>query len=69
MTMAEKQNNLSFAHRTNIERYRRILETYLTADERRFVERRLNEEQAALEALAPSQPLSPKRPPNPGRPL
>ena len=35
-----------FAHRTNIARYQRILATYLTAEERRFVERRLAEEQA-----------------------
>ena len=29
-----------------------ILATYLTADERRFIERRLSEEQAALQHLA-----------------
>ncbi len=41
-----------FAHRANIAKYQRILATYLTAEERRFVERRLAEEQAALQQLA-----------------
>jgi hypothetical protein len=45
------QNNLSFAHETNIKKYQKILQTHLTTEERRFVERRLNEEQAALEDL------------------
>jgi hypothetical protein len=40
-----------FAHRANIERYRKILATYLTVEERRFVERRLSEEQVALQQL------------------
>jgi hypothetical protein len=38
-----------FGHRANIDRYRKILGTYLSAEERRFVERRLAEEQAALQ--------------------
>ena len=41
-----------FAHRANIARYQKILATYLTAEERRFVERRLAEEQAALQQFA-----------------
>jgi hypothetical protein len=41
-----------FAHRANIERYRKILATYLTAEERRFVEARLAEEHLALQQLA-----------------
>ena len=41
-----------FAHRANITNYQKILATYLTAEERRFVERRLAEEQAALQQLA-----------------
>ena len=41
-----------FAHRANIARYQKILATYLTSEERRFVERRLAEEQAALQQLA-----------------
>lgn len=45
----ELQTKLELAHRANIDRYRRILETYLTDEERDFVELRLAEEQAALE--------------------
>ena len=41
-----------FAHRANIERYRKILATYLIAEERRFVEGRLAEELLALQQLA-----------------
>ena len=41
-----------FVHRANIERYQKILATYLTAEERRFIECRLAEEQAALQQLA-----------------
>jgi len=41
-----------FAHKTNIEKYRRILATHLTAEERRFVERRLDEERKAVDQLA-----------------
>jgi len=39
------------AHRANITRYQKILATYLTVEERRFVERRIGEEQAALNQL------------------
>lgn len=39
------------AHRNNIHRYRRLLKTRLSDLERQFVERRLSEEQAAVEAL------------------
>ena len=41
-----------FAHRANIAKYQKILATYLTAEERRFVEHRLAEEQATLQQLA-----------------
>ena len=41
-----------YAHRANIARYQRILATYLTPEERRFVERRLAEEQVALQQFA-----------------
>jgi hypothetical protein len=41
-----------FSHRANIARYQKILATYLTVEERRFVERRLAEEQAALQQFA-----------------
>ncbi len=40
------------AHRNNIQRYRRLLKTRLTELERHFIERRLKEERAALDALA-----------------
>lgn len=40
-----------FAHRANIARYERILETHLTAQERDFIECRLSEEQEALSRL------------------
>ena len=41
-----------FAHRANIDRYKRILGTHLTNEERHFVERRLAEERTSLEQLA-----------------
>ena len=40
-----------FAHKANMARYQKILATYLTAEERRFIERRMAEEQAALQQL------------------
>lgn len=43
------------AHRDNIERYRRLLETNLTELEREYVERRLWEEQSSLSTLAIKQ--------------
>jgi hypothetical protein len=39
-------------HRQNIERYRRLLETNLTVLEREFIERRITEEESALDRLA-----------------
>jgi hypothetical protein len=39
------------AHRNNMHRYRRLLRTKLSELERQFIERRLAEEQTALEAL------------------
>jgi hypothetical protein len=39
------------AHRNNLSRYRRLLKTRLSDVERQFIERRLAEEQTALEAL------------------
>jgi len=46
-----KREKLVFAHRTNIEKYRRLLRTHLTDIEREFVERRLGEEEALLEVV------------------
>ncbi len=37
------------AHRNNIERYHRLLQTHLSEIERRFIERRISEEQSALQ--------------------
>jgi hypothetical protein len=45
---------LLWAHQANIDRYSKILRTPLTAEERRFVKRRLAEEQAELQQLAGS---------------
>lgn len=39
------------AHRNNIHRYRSLLKTHLSDLERQFIERRLSEETASLEAL------------------
>ena len=46
------ESALLFAHRTNIERYQRLLRTSLTETERAFVELRLREEVTAAERLA-----------------
>jgi hypothetical protein len=44
------------AHRSNIQRYRNLLQTSLTELERQFVEKRLSEEQSNLESVAKSLP-------------
>jgi len=50
-------------HRQNIERYRRLLETDLTVLERDFIERRIAEEQSALNRLgADTLPMVVKMP-------
>ena len=41
-------------YRNNIDRYRELLKTELSALERPFIERRLNEEESAMESLATS---------------
>jgi hypothetical protein len=47
------------AHRNNIHRYRRLLKTEITDLERTYIERRLIEEEAAMQALPDSVfPLS-----------
>ena len=43
-------------HRSNIQRYRNLLQTSLTELERQFVLKRLTEEQSDLESLASSLP-------------
>ena len=43
-----------YARRQNLSRYRKLLDTNLTAEQRRFVERRMAEEHAALQRLSGS---------------
>ena len=50
--MSDTRDSFLFAHKANIERYRKILQTFLTAEEEGFVRRRLAEEQTALDQLA-----------------
>jgi hypothetical protein len=50
--MSDTRDNFLFVHKANIERYRKILETFLTTEEEHFVRRRLAEEQTALDQLA-----------------
>jgi hypothetical protein len=42
-------------HRNNVHRYRQLLKTMLTGAERQFIERRLLEEELAIESLATLQ--------------
>jgi hypothetical protein len=49
--MFDEKFALFRAHRNNIHRYRRLLKTELSSLEREFIERRLAEEEAALEDL------------------
>ena len=43
--------SLQFAHRANILRYEKLLQTYLTDPERAFIRRRLEEERQAIAQL------------------
>lgn len=52
--MIDEKLALLRAHRNNISRYQRLLNTELTEFERRFIERRLSEERAAIENVAAS---------------
>ena len=47
----ETETTYEFIHRANIERYQLMLQTCLGPEERRFIELRLVEEQAALQQL------------------
>ena len=49
--MMEVEAALTRAHRSNIRRYNKLLETHLTDIERDFIESRLSEERAVLQAL------------------
>ena len=54
------------AHRNNIHRYRRLLATRLSDLERQFIERRLSEENSALQALTSQTfPIALTMPPGP----
>jgi hypothetical protein len=44
--------SMTFVHRTNIERYNRLLTTDLSEGDRTFIRRRLAEEEASLRKLA-----------------
>ncbi|MCS3979718.1 hypothetical protein M2191_004401 [Bradyrhizobium japonicum] len=57
------------AHHNNISRYRRLLRTKLSPLERQFIERRLSEEEAALQSLSASTFPIVLKEPRPGRPL
>jgi len=48
---ARLDETLKWVHRANIERYRRILQTPLSNEERSFVRRRIGEEQQAMTEL------------------
>jgi hypothetical protein len=52
--MIDDNFSLMRAHRSNIVRYRRLLKTSLTDLEWQFVERRVAEEQSALEKIVAS---------------
>jgi hypothetical protein len=56
----EVTRNTRWAHRANIERYRKILRTHLTETERQFIEKRLTEEQQALRQNAQVGVLRPQ---------
>jgi hypothetical protein len=51
-TMIDENLARRLAHRQNIDRYRRLLDTNLSALERDFIERRITEEEAALHRFA-----------------
>ena len=52
--MIEEKIARQRTYRNNINRYRGLLKTELSALERQFIERRLNGEESAMESLATS---------------
>jgi LEA14-like dessication related protein len=50
-TKSQMEQSFDFAHRSNIERYKKLLQTHLTEHERAFIQRRLDEERRALALL------------------
>jgi hypothetical protein len=53
-TMIDDHLALMRAHRSNINRYQRLLRTRLSEFERQYIERRLSEERSAMDALLAS---------------
>jgi hypothetical protein len=53
-TMIDEKLARLRTHSNNIHRYRRLLKTRLTDLERQYLERRLSEEQTAIEMLSAS---------------
>jgi len=49
---SQTQQSFLFAHRSNIERYEKLLQTHLTDYERAYIQRRLNEERHSLAQLS-----------------
>jgi len=56
--MFEETATLLRTHRSNIQRYRQLLETNLTDIERQFIDRRLTEELSAVERLSATMPAA-----------
>jgi hypothetical protein len=52
---SQMEQSFLFAHRSNIERYEKLLKTHLTDQERAFILRRLDEERRALALLYATQ--------------
>jgi hypothetical protein len=66
--MVDERSARLRTHRSNILRYRKLLNTKLLEHERLYILRRLSEEQSAIEGLAsPSFPLTAKAPSPPER--
>ena len=56
--MFEENLALLRTHHKNIQRYRQLLETSLTDLERKFIDKRLSDEQSAVETLSATMPTS-----------
>ena len=67
--MFEETAALLRTHRSNIQRYRQLLETNLTDLERQFIDRRLSEELSAVERLSATAPAASSWNPQIGSPL
>lgn len=63
--MIDQQLARLHTHRSNIQRYRNLLQTSLTDLERQFVQRRLSEEQSNLERVVTALPSGVRGAPHP----